>query len=120
MQRTLRGHPGPSAAEVFQAARQKFLAEGTPSGREPLAAFEVNTQTLEGSAASDNTELLALIEQLAPSGTVVVTNYPEGYQVLDYLRRYTAEPIRVIVWMSMFLQIMEDRVLPALPGAVLE
>ncbi len=120
VQRTSRGHPGPSSAEAFQAARQTLLAKGTPSAREPLATLEFSTQSLEGSAASDNAELLALIEQLAPLGTVVVTNYPVGYHVLDYLRRYTAEPIAVIVWISMFLKIMEDQVLPALPGIVLE
>jgi hypothetical protein len=120
VQRTLRGHPGPSAAEAFQVARQDFLAEGIASDREPLAVLEVNTPDLEGSAASDNAELLALIEQLAPLGTVVVTDYPEGYEVLNYLRRYTAETIRVILWISMFLQNMEDRVYQSLPGAVLE
>ena len=120
MQRTLRGRPGPSSAEAFQAARQTFLAEGLLSDREAVAALEVSTQSLEGPAASDNAELLALIEQLTPLGTVVVTDYPEGYQVLDYLRRYTAAPIRVIFWISMFLQLMEERLYPALPGAVLE
>jgi hypothetical protein len=120
VQRTLRGHPGPSAAEIFQVARQKLLAEGVPSEREPLAVIEISTQNLEGSAASDNAELLARIEQLAPLATVIVTNYPEGHQVLDYVRRYTAAPIRVIVWISMFLQLMEDRVIPSSPGAVLE
>jgi hypothetical protein len=120
VQRTLRGHPGPSAAETLQAARQKFLAEGIPSDREPLAILEVTTQNLEGSAASDNAELLALVEQLAPLGTVVVNNYLEGYEVLNYLRRYTSEPIRLILWISMFLQNMEERVYLSLPGAVLE
>lgn len=120
VQRTLRGHPGPSVAKAFQAARGKFLAEGTPSDREPLTALEVSTQDLEGLAASDNAELLALIKQLAPLGTVVVTDYPEGHQVLTYLRRYTTAPIRVIVWISMFLRLMEERVYPSMPGAVLE
>ncbi len=120
VQRTLGGHPGPSAAESFQAARQMFLAEGIASDHEPLAVLEVNTQSLEGSAASDNAELLALIEQLAPLGTVVVTDYPEGYQALNYLRRFTAAPVRVILWLSMFLQNMEERVYLSLPGAVLE
>jgi hypothetical protein len=120
VQRTSRGHPGPSSAEAFQAARQTFLAKGTPSAREPLAIFELSTQSLDGSAAPDNAELLTMIEQLAPFGTVVVTQYPVGYPVLDYLRRYTAEPIAVIVWISMFLKIMEERVFPSLPGAVLE
>jgi len=120
VQRTLRGHPGPSAAEAFQVARHDFLAEGIASDREPLAILEVNTPDLQGSAASDNAELLALIEQLAPLGTVVVTDYPEGHEFLNYLRRYTAAPIRVILWISMFLQNMEDRVYQSLPGAVLE
>lgn len=120
VQRTLRGYPGPSAAEAFQAAQQNFVTEEISSGHEPLAMLEINTQSLEGPVVSDSTELLAMIERLARLGAVVVTDYPGGYQVLNYLRRYTAEPIRVIIWISMFLQIMEERLLPALPGAVLE
>jgi hypothetical protein len=118
-QRTLRGHPGPSVAETFQAARQMFLAEGISFDHEPLNVLEVNTPSLEGSAASDNAELLAMIEQLAPQGTVFITNYPEGYQILNYLRRYTPAPIRLISWISVFLQLMEERVFSASPGAVL-
>jgi hypothetical protein len=120
VQRTLRGHPGPSAAESFQAARHKFAAEGISSDREPVTVLEVSIQNLEGSAAADNTELLDQIEQLALLSTVLVTDYPEGYQVFDYLRRYTAAPIRAILWVSIFLQIIEETVYPSLPGAVLE
>jgi hypothetical protein len=120
VQRTLHGHPGPSVVETFQAARQMFVAEGISFDREPLTMLEVNTQNLQGAAASDNAELLVLIEQLVPLGTVVVTDYPEGHQLLNYLRRHTPAPIRVIIWISMFLQLMEERLFPALPGAVLE
>jgi hypothetical protein len=120
VQRTFRGHPGPSVAKAFQAARQKFLAGGTSSDREPLTILEVNTQDLEGLAATENAELLALVEQFVRLGTVIVTDYPEGYQVVNYLRRYTAAPIRLIIWISMFAQLMEERVYPSLPGTVLE
>ncbi len=120
VQRTLGGHVGPSAVKIFQAAREKLLAEGPPSDHEPFAMLEVNTPGLAGSAASNNKELLGMIEQLAPIATVVVTDYPEGYQVLDYLRRYSAAPIRVIIWMSMFLQLLEERLHPELPGVMLE
>ena len=64
--------------------------------------------------------LLALIEQLTPLGTVVVTDYKEGYQVLNYLRRYTPAPIRVVLWISMFLQLLEERLYSSQPGAILE
>jgi hypothetical protein len=120
VQRTLGGRPGPSAAEFFQAARQKFAAEGVPFDRDPVFVLEISTQNLESSAAADNAQLLARIEQLALLGTVVVTDYPEGYQVFDFLRRYTAAPIRVVVWISMLIQIIEETVYPSLPGAVLE
>jgi hypothetical protein len=97
-----------------------FLAEGTPTEREPLALLEISTPTLEGSTASDNAEQLALIEQLVSLGTVVVTDYREGYEVLNYVRRYTTAPMRVILWMSMFLQNMEESVYVSQPGTVLE
>lgn len=73
--------------------------------------LEVNTQDLEGSAASDNVELLALIDRLLPLAGVVVTDYAEGYQFLNHLRRYTPAPIRVIVWISTFVQFMQGAVL---------
>jgi hypothetical protein len=120
VERTLHGHAGPSAPEVIQAARQKFLAEGIPSDREPLAVLEINARNLEGPAASDDAELLALIDQLVPLGTVVVTNHPAGYQAVNYLRRYTVAPIRVVLWISMFLHLMEETVFRSSPGVILE
>jgi hypothetical protein len=120
VQRTLHGHPGPSAVETLQSARQTFLAEGIPSDHEPLALLEINMQDLQGPAGSDNAELLALVNQLVHLGTVLVTDYPEGHEVLTYLRRYTAAPIRLTVWISIFLQLMEERVFKAAPGAILE
>jgi hypothetical protein len=120
VQRTLGGHPGPSAAEFLQAARQRFSTEATPSDREALDVIEVTIQNLQGPAASDNAALLAQIEQLTSLGTVVVSAYKEGYEALNYLRRYTAAPIRVILWLSMFLETMEERVFISSPGAVLE
>jgi hypothetical protein len=120
VQRTLSGHPGPSVANSFQLAKKKFLAEGVPSDHEPLTMLEINTASLEGAATSNSVELLALIQQLTPLSTVVVTDFPEGYQVLNYLRRYTPAPIRVVIWISMFLQLMEERLYSSQPGAILE
>ena len=120
VQRTPSGYPGSFAAETFQAARQKFLAEGTPSDREPGVVLEITIQDPDGSVALDNAKLLARVEELASLGSVIITNFEEGYQLVDFLRRYTAAPIRLIVWISVFLQIMQQKVYPALPGALLE
>jgi hypothetical protein len=120
VERTLGGHPGPSADKALEAAKQKLLVEKVALERDPIYVLEISLTTVSGTAASDNAALLAQIEQLSPMGTVLVTHYPEGYQVLNYLRRYTAEPIRVIVWLSTFFQLLAERVFTASPGAILE
>jgi hypothetical protein len=120
VERTVGGHPGPDAAEMMRVGQQQFLAEGATLDHEPLPMLEVNTPYLAGSAASENAALLAMIAALTPLAAVVVTNYAEGYRVLNHIRRYTAAPVRVIVWLSMFIQLMEERLYPSLPGVLLE
>jgi hypothetical protein len=61
-----------------------------------------------------------MVEQLASISTVFVTDYAEGYQILNYFRRYTPAPIRLIIWLARFLQLMEERVVAASPGVILE
>jgi len=120
VQRTLYGHPGLFGGETFQAARQQFVAEGEKFEREPVFVIEITVWNQGDSQPADNAELLSRIEQLAPQGTVVVTNYAEGYAVTDYLRRHTAEPIRFVLAISAFLKLMEGRIYTASPGALLE
>jgi hypothetical protein len=117
VERTLAGRPGPAASEAYQRAVSKLRGEGVTLVRDPVLVLEVSLHSLP---AVDSAVLLSQIEQLAAIGVVIVTNYPPGYPVLNYARRYTAEPIRVLVWLSMFLQIMAEQVFTAAPGALLE
>jgi hypothetical protein len=116
---TLHGDAAVSEAIPFQEARQQFLAEGKACEHEPVNILALSKRNFEDPGV-DNAALLAQIERLAAQGTVVVSNYTEGYEAMDYFRRYTAEPIRVIFWMSDLLHIMRDRVYQAQPGAMLE
>jgi hypothetical protein len=116
---TLQRDASVSAVVPFQAAREQFLAEGKTFEHEPAAILALTKQNFEDPAL-DDAALLARIEQLAPLGTVVVTDYAEPYELVNYLRRYTAAPIRVISWISDLLQTMEEKVYQSLPGTVLE
>jgi hypothetical protein len=116
VERTIGALPGPAPGQALQAALKKLRSEDVPLNRDPVFAMEVSLL----SATADNAALLSQIAQLATMGTVLVTSFPEGYQVLNYVRRYTSEPIRVVLWISMFLQLMAERVFTAAPGALLE
>jgi hypothetical protein len=120
IERTLAGQAGPFAAEAFAAAREKLALEKAVLSHDPVLVFEISTLKLSSAVASDNVALLALVETLAAKGTVMVTSFPEGHEALTYVRRYTAEPVRVIIWISMFLELMAERVFNASPGALLE
>jgi hypothetical protein len=108
-----------AAAVPFQDACQQFLAEGKPLEHQPVAILALSKGDLL-EPGSNNAALLARIQRLAPLGTVVVTDYTEGYQIVDYFRRYTDAPVRMIFWISDLLQIMKERVYQSLPGAAME
>ena len=116
---TLHGDAEVSAVVPFQAASQQFLMEGKNCEHEPVNVLALSKRNFED-PSFDNAALLARIEQLAAQATVVATDYIEGYEAIDYFRRYTAEPIRIIFWMSDLLHIMRDRVYQTQPGAMLE
>src|ERR1700678_434717 len=116
---TLYGDARVSTEIPFQAARQQLLAEGKPFDHEPVAVLAFSKRNLEDSS-SDNAALLSRIQQLTPLGTLVFTDYTEGYQILDYFRQYTSAPVRVILWISDLLQLIKERVYESMPGAALE
>jgi len=108
-----------AAAVPFQDACQQFLAEGKALEHDPVAVLALSKGDLL-EPGSDNAALLSRIQRLAPLGTVVVTDYTEGYQIVDYFRRYTDAPVRMLFWISDLLQIMKERVYQSMPGAAME
>jgi len=120
VQLTRYDQPGLFASEMHQAARKQLLGEGKTFEREPAVVLEISTSNLDGSATPTAAELLARVEQMAPLGTVVVTQYEENYHFVNYLRRHTTEPIRIVLGIAGLFRILEGKVYKATPGALLE
>jgi hypothetical protein len=112
--------PGLFATEMHDAARKQLQAEGKKFEHDPAVVLEISTHGLEGSETTDCVELLARVQQMAALGTVVVTRYEESYHLVDYLRRHTAEPIRIVLGIAGLFRIMEGTVYKASTGALLE
>jgi hypothetical protein len=82
---------------------------------------EISTRKPGGdSPVVDYADLLARVEKVAPLGTVVVTEFLQGYGLVDYLRRYTSEPIRLVFGIAALFRLWEEQVYPASPGALME
>jgi hypothetical protein len=52
--------------------------------------------------------------------TVVVSDFPLPYLLIDYLRRHTTEPIRLVVGVATLAQILRDRFYGGRAGGLLE
>ncbi|HEY1065224.1 MAG TPA: hypothetical protein VGE52_03915, partial [Pirellulales bacterium] len=109
----------PVHGEMLGAAERHLRAEGVPLGREPVLGFEMTIDPVGGGGPSDD-EVLARLVPLVSVGAVIVSTFGEAYLLANYLRRFTAEPVRFVMGVSLITLLMENRFYKELPGRLLE
>jgi hypothetical protein len=93
--------------ELVQAAVRQFIAECGSLEREPLPLFEITVRPIRGNAPVD-AELLRSVDLLNSLGMpVVVTRLVESYRLIEYVRRYTKEPMRFAGGASTIVEIFQ-------------
>lgn len=119
-QRALLDDLGLFGAELLAGARGQLLAEGKKFEHEPVSVLEVSLHGGPGAAPPENAEVLEQIERLSPLGAVMVSQFVEGFHLVEYLRRHTPEPIRMVLGIAALFKLVEGRAYQASPGALLE
>ncbi|HEV7281667.1 MAG TPA: TonB-dependent receptor [Pirellulaceae bacterium] len=109
----------PVYAEMLRAGERHFRQEGAPVRREPLQALELSLFPVGGEGPTDE-EALERIAPLFSVGTAIVSTFGEGYCLAEYLRRYTAEPVRFVMGASLLAKMLERQFYGELPGGLLE
>jgi len=113
-------HPELFDPTLFQAARHQLFAEGISFELEPATLLEM---TIHHASLVENLsppDMLAHIQQLVCSGSVIVTDYPETYLLSRYFRRHSTEPVRFILGVAAVAKIMHEVFYRSLPGTLLE
>jgi hypothetical protein len=64
--------------------------------------------------------LLPRIAQVSGVGPVVISSFPQSYLLVDYLRRYTEEPVRMVMGVAALAQILHQGYYNQLAGRLLE
>jgi hypothetical protein len=108
----------PFHAEMLRASQRQLGIDGT-LGREPSAVFEMSIRPVSGESIDDDA-LLASVQRASAAGCVVVSDYPQAYLLVEYLRRYTTEPIRIAVGVSTLARLLAEEFYATLPGTLLE
>jgi len=106
--------------EMLLAAERQIKTEETSLSRDPSAVLEMTIHHAAGGEPIDPATLLPRVAQVAGMGPVVISNYPQSYLLVDYLRRYTDEPIRMVMGIATLAQILHEGYYDQLPGRLLE
>ncbi len=110
----------PFQAEMLRAAAAQLRAEAAELDRDPAAVPEISIRHASGAAPPDDAEILARVGRVAHAGSAIVSDFPLYYLLVQYLRRYTAEPLRFVVGISTIAQLLHETSYSQLPGTLLE
>jgi hypothetical protein len=87
----------------------------------PLRMLEISLKNVRGEEQND--EAIAsdrIASLLVPRHGLMVTRWAESYQLTDYLRRYSTEPIRFVVGLDIVVQMLRDHFYHRIDGGILE
>ncbi len=89
--------------------------------RDPVLLPELSVNPVAGLEAPDEAETLRRLGRLTSlRQPILLSRFPEVYHLTEYLRRYTAEPMRFVFGVSTWVQILHDAQYKNLMGGLLE
>jgi hypothetical protein len=110
----------PFHVAMLRAAEHALRSEGKSLGRDPQALLEITLHPALDDDAADDQTILARVQAMTRVLPALVTDLAEGFRLVPYLRRYTAEPIRLVGGVTLLARILQSQFYHALPGALLE
>jgi hypothetical protein len=110
----------PFHTAMLESAQRSLRTEGVALGREPQAVLEIALHPIIDDDAPDDAAILSRIRNMLRIGPALVSDLPEGFRLVPYLRRYTQEPIRLVGGISLLARLLQAQFYNALPGSLLE
>ena len=106
--------------EMLQGAQRQFRSSRRTT-TDPVVLMEMTLSNLVTGHRIDHGDFLARASMLNALGiTVMVSNYDRFDLVTSYLRRYTKEPIVMVMGAPTLVGIFEEKYYSGLPGGILE
>jgi hypothetical protein len=107
--------------DMIKSALSQFKLSSEVKESDPMALFELTLNNLLSAGALDDNDFLARADTLSTLGyNVLISNYSEYYRLTAYFRRYTNEPIGMVLGINTLLNIFDEQYYTALEGGMLE
>jgi hypothetical protein len=108
--------------DMLEQSLAGMRSEPGMEGRQPVVLMEMTLRNLMATGERvEHADFLSRVDTLAALGrTVMVSNYSRFHNVTTYLRRYTREPIGIVLGVPTLTQILDAKYYTDLEGGILE
>lgn len=121
VERGLYQHQTSIDPDVLASAHRQLQREYPAPGREPLALMELSVNNLREGTVTDRDEYMRRLRAITtPDHWVLLTRLKFSYNLTDYLRRYSQEPLRFAMGTSTLAMLFAGEYYDQLPGGLLE
>ncbi len=111
----------PYLASMLNASRDALIAEVTPKPKAILPCFELTIRSARHEDQLSDDQIVERLENLRQYGfPTFVTDFAETYHITEYLRRYSKEPIRLVVGVGTLVPILRAGFYSEIEGGLLE
>jgi hypothetical protein len=110
----------PFHAAMLRAAERALRNEVGSLARDPQSLLEMTLHPAVDDDAPDDATVLERVKNMVRVFPAMVTDLAEAFRLVPFLRRHTAEPIRLVGGVAMTARILEAHFYHALPGSLLE
>ena len=104
---------------VISAAFEQMKREGGQLERDPITVLDLRLRELSTSSTGVRSAALDHLGRASARSTVVLTDQVLLYPVVEYLRRYSSGPFRLVDSVSAFARLLSESY-ATLPGTLLE
>lgn len=109
----------PYHGAMLEAAENHLKSEDLVLGRDIVRVLEMTLNPVGGYGPND-AEVLERIGALGEMGVVLVSALGEAYLLVEYLRRFSSEPLRFTMGVSLLARMLNEQFYEKLPGRLLE
>jgi hypothetical protein len=110
----------PFHSAMLESAKRALQGEGIVLARTPQVVVEITLHPVLDDDPPNDTAILARVQNMLSLGPALVSDLPEAFRLMPYLRRYTHEPIRLLGGITQLVRLLQARFYDALPGSLLE
>ena len=107
--------------DMLRAAGAQIATDPAVARAETVVLAELTMHNLLASGTLDAPDFLARADLLGAVGLhVLVSNYSVFFRLTQYFRRYSQEPIGVVLGINTLLGVLDEQYYANLPGGILE